>query len=324
MDLKCNLIDYEKMSSQKNARIITFSLFAGMAGIIETFYAYARKMELQGKSSPFGSLKQAYQYESIEQAKEDIRKIGDEISEKGIPKELHPLTIGILGYGNVAKGTQEILKLLPVKNLTPDRLKEGLDYGELDNRFIYSTVFQEKDIVRPRQGTFQLQDYYLHPEKYEPTFHHYQPQPAIVLNCVYWTEAYPRTITRENLKNNLGQELQVIGDISCDIEGSIEITKDSTKPDHACYTYFVEKDDFEDGIQENGVTVMAIDNLPCEFSREASSSFSSALKEYATAIASADYGLVFEELKLTDEVKKAVILLNGELTPDYQYIADFL
>lgn len=328
MELGCNLVDYEKMSNDQDARIITFSPFAGMAGTIETLVAFARKKELQGIKTPFQDLKQAYHYSTITEAEVDIKKIGEDISINGVPQELHPLTIGISGYGNVAKGVQHILDLLPIKDLSPDQLAKGLVEEELDNSFIYRIVFKEKDLVKPRQGEFDLQDYYQHPENYESIFQRYLPQPQIFLNCVYWTEDYPRFITRENLKSSLGQSaekgLQVIGDISCDIEGAIEITKKSTMPDKACYTYFIEEDTFQDGICEGGVTVMAIDNLPCEFPREASSAFSEELKKYAVALASADYGVGFEDLKLPEEMKKAVILLNGQLTPDYMYIKDFL
>ncbi len=328
MELKCNLIDYERMSDHQNARIITFSIYAGMAGMIETLHAFGQKAKLQGYNTPFEKIKQAYQYSSEAQAKEEIRKIGREISENGIPNGLHPLTIGLAGYGNVSKGAQRILDLLPLKTIGPDQLKQGLKADELDNNCLYKTVFTEKDMVRPLKGDFELQDYYHHPERYESIFDDYLPGLKILLNCVYWTEQYPRTITRENLKAYSSRSektgLQLIGDISCDINGSIEITKESTKPDNACYTYYAEKDEFENGIQDSGVTVMAIDNLPCEFPREASSSFSSELKEFVNDIVSADYSKDFQDLILRDEIKKAIILQEGSLTPDYQYLAEFL
>ncbi len=324
MDLKCNLIDYERMSDNSNSRIITFSVFAGMAGMIETFHAFGRKLSLQGYHTPFERIKQAYQYTSEIQAKAEIEKIGREISESGIPKELHPLTIGILGYGNVSKGVQSILDLLPTKTLRPDQLAEIPS----DNSCLYKIVFEEKDMVRPRSGQFDLQDYYDRPDRYESVFHNYLPHLSILLNTIYWTEDYPRSITRENLKafhlkeNKPG--LQVIGDISCDIEGSIEITREATMPDNACYTYHTERDEFENGIGSSGITVMAIDNLPCEFPGEASSSFSAELKGFVHRIAGADFKSDFDHLNLPPEVKKATILLNGQLTPDYQYLKQFI
>ncbi|MBU2514659.1 hypothetical protein KJ966_25320 [bacterium] len=328
MELKCNLIDYERMSDQRNVRLITFSIHAGMAGAIETLHAFGRKMKLQGYDTPLEKVKQAYQYSSEVEAKEAIKKIALEIAETGIPKELHPLTIGLSGYGNVSKGAQEILDLLPVKTIEPDQLRAGLKAIELDNRYIYKIVFKEKDMVKSLEGDFELQHYYNHPEKYRSIFDDYLPHLRILLNCVYWTERYPRTITRENLKNRMAGAqktgLQVIGDISCDINGSIEITRESTKPDNACYTYYAERDEFKNGIQDSGVTVMAIDNLPCEFPREASSLFSSQLRAYANAIVSADFKNDFKDLNLPHEIKKAVILQNGALTPDYQYMEQYL
>jgi alpha-aminoadipic semialdehyde synthase len=199
---------------------------------------------------------------------------------------------------------------------------------DLDNAFIYKTVFEEKDMVQPLEGEFELQDYYEHPQRYQSKFAQYLPQLNILVNCVYWTEQYPRLVTRRGLaESSIGAVrpgLQVIGDISCDINGSIEITKAATKPENPCYTYFAENDDYKDGIQPSGVTVMAIDNLPCEFPKEASASFSAELKGFVNDIVCADFNKDFKDLSLPSEIKKAVILQNGELTPDYQYMAAFL
>jgi saccharopine dehydrogenase (NAD+, L-lysine-forming) len=293
MELQCNLIDYERMSDHRNARIISFSLYAGMAGMIETLHAFGRKMKLQGHSTPFERIKQAYQYGSEMEAKEEIRDIGLQISKTGISNAVHPLTIGLTGYGNVSKGAQNILDFLPVQTITPDQLRKGIDRTELDNCCIYKIVFEEKDMVKPHHGNFELQDYYDHPQKYRSVFDDFLPGLKILVNCVYWTEQYPRLISCDNLKRHFagatGPGLQVIGDISCDIHGSIEITKAATKPDNACYTYYADKNTFIDGIHDTGITVMAIDNLPCEFPREASAAFSLELKAFVNDIASADF-----------------------------------
>ncbi|MFA5905540.1 MAG: hypothetical protein WC836_16535, partial [Desulfobacula sp.] len=101
-------------------------------------------------------------------------------------------------------------------------------------------------------------------------------------------------------------------------------TKDATMPDHACFTYFPETDRFEDEICRAGVTVMAIDNLPCEFPKEASMFFSDILKNYVNDIAGADFGKPFETLALPYPIKKALILHNGRFTPDYEYMRQFI
>jgi alanine dehydrogenase len=329
MDLECNLIDYELIVGNQGGRLITFSRYAGIAGLIETLYAFGQKMKLKGYATPFEELKQAYQYETLAEAKTHVEEIGKMISEGGLPKELGPVTVGFLGYGNVSKGAQEMFDLLPFKAVEPSQLKKVLDENSFDNKSLVKVVFKEEDIVRPLEGSFNLQDYYNSPENFESIFHNYLTDINILINGVYWTEKYPRFVTKENLKNCKSQAdgalgLQVIGDISCDINGSIEITRKSTMPDQACYTYYAESDSFVDQIEEEGVTVMAIDNLPCEFPRDASSSFSQELKCFVDGTCSANFKESFDKTTLPDAIKKATILYNGELTEEFEYIQQFL
>ncbi len=330
MELECNLIDYERISGQKDNRLITFSRYAGLAGLIETLRAYGQKMKLNGYTTPFAEIQQAYQYDSLEEAKDHIRKIGEMISKDGLPQELTPLTVGFLGYGNVSKGAQEMFDLLPFKTIEPDQLAEltGKETTPANHHCLFKVVFKEKDIVKPLHGSFDLQEYFDHPERFESIFDRYLQRLQILINGIYWTEKYPRFVTRENLKNNLHliekSGIKVIGDISCDINGSVEITSKSTMPDKACYTYFPENDGFVDGIQDAGITVMAIDNLPCEFPREASNEFSQELKTFVNGIVSADFTADFNEIELPYEIKKATILYNGSLTGEYEYMDEFV
>lgn len=328
MELKCNLIDYERIVNEKNQRLIFFGAHAGYAGIIETLFAFAKKMQLKGIQSPLDDIRQAYEYSSLEDAKEKIKTIADTISQEGLPEEICPLIVGFAGYGNVSQGAQEIFDILPVKDITPAELENLRQSGDADRHCLYKVVFKEQDMVKPITGEFNLQDYYDHPENYESVMGTHLPHLDILVNCIYWTEKYPRIITRSYLqdqwKTGSNFNLTVVGDISCDIEGSIEITRDATMPDNACFTYLPEKDDFEDDIIEDGITVMAIDNLPCEFSKEASMFFSNVLKDFANDIVCADYGLPFEDLALPYPIKKALILHNGQLTGDYKYMEKFI
>jgi alpha-aminoadipic semialdehyde synthase len=95
-------------------------------------------------------------------------------------------------------------------------------------------------------------------------------------------------------------------------------------PDNPCYTYLARQDVFQDGVERQGVSVMAIDNLPCEFPRESSEYFSSVLKDFVDELIEADYDRPLDELVLSPPLKRALILLNGEFTDDYQYMQEFL
>lgn len=328
MELNCNLIDYERIVNEKNQRLIFFGAHAGYSGIIETLFAFARKMALKGIDSPLAQIKQAYEYESLEDAKTRIGHIGRMISDNGMPREMCPLIVGFAGYGNVSRGAQEIFDILPVKTISPDEITDIRSRPDVDTRHLYKVVLKEHDMVAPLSGTFDLQTYYDHPETYTSVVEKHLPGLDILVNCIYWTEKYPRLVSKAYLKNQYVAgspfNLSVIGDISCDIEGSVEITKDATMPDNACFTYSPGSDDFEDGIVKDGITVMAIDNLPCEFPKESSMFFSNVLKTFADDIVTADFSQSFDKLALPYPIKKALILHNGQFTPDYTYMKNYL
>jgi saccharopine dehydrogenase (NAD+, L-lysine-forming) len=328
MDLECNLIDYERVMDEKKRRLIFFGRFAGLAGMIETFHAFGQKLKLQGFHTPLEKIKQPYEYNSLEEAKKEIETIGKEIEENGIPAALCPLVVGFAGYGNVSRGAQDIFNLLPHKTISAHILDEMYETFSADNYNLYKVVFNEEDMVRAKEGTFELQDYYNHPEKYESRFETYLPYLSILVNCIYWTEDYPRFVTKEYLRNQTilrsNLTLKVISDISCDINGAVEITHKITKPDNPTYTYFADKDRYEEGTQRTGVTVMAVDNLPCEFSRESSQEFSRVLKKFVNDLAIEDFNRDFEQLGLPYPLKKSLILHRGQLTNDYQYMKKFI
>ncbi len=328
MELKCNLIDYERVVNEKKQRLIFFGRYAGLAGMVDTLHTFGEKLKLQGHDTPLEKIKLAHEYSSLEEAKKEIEKIGNEIDENGFEPELAPLVFGFAGYGNVSRGAQEIFDLLPHKVISANILNEMYENFSGDNFNFYKIVFNEDDMVKPITGQFELQDYFHHPEKYVSQFENYLPYLNVLVNGIYWTEAYPRLVTKAYLKNETilksNLPLKVIGDISCDIDGSIEITYKATKPDNPTFTYFAQGGRFEDGTLRNGITVMAVDNLPCEFPREASMEFSGVLKPFVRDMVAADFNSEFENVKLPFPLKTAMILHKGAITNDYSYMNEFI
>ena len=147
------------------------------------------------------------------------------------------------------------------------------------------------------------------------------------MNCMYWNDNYPRIITKEYLQDlySLSEpKLKVIGDITCDPDGSIECTHIGTEIEDPVFVYDPKTDTPQMGFEGNGVLVMSVDILPSELPRESSQAFSDALFNYVKDIAQADYRVPFQLLNLPAPIKAAVILHNGELTPDYEYIQEYL
>ena len=64
--------------------------------------------------------------------------------------------------------------------------------------------------------------------------------------------------------------LSVIGDLSCDIKGTIEITKRATASSEPAFVYDPVSKKISNDLSHSGIAVMAIDNLPCEFPKESS------------------------------------------------------
>jgi len=323
IDQKCNLIDYERIVNHENQRLIFFGRYAGIAGMIETLSALGIKLKQLGFHTPIQKIKQAYKYGSLENAKIEIAKIAKEIEQKGLPEQTGPLTFGISGYGNVSKGAQEILDLFPFESINPDQLEKIIQNKKYSLHKIYKIVFKEEDLVLPKNGNFELQDYYNNPSNYVSKFANYLPFLTVLVNCIYWTEKYPRLITKSYLKEsflNKTQSLKVIGDISCDINGSVEITHKATMPDQANFTYFPESNSYIDGIEREGVTVMAVDNLPCEFPKDASIEFSTVLKDYVKPLLETNFSQDYNSLLLPYPIQKALILHQGQLTDEYKYI----
>ena len=330
MDLRCALIDYEKIANEKGERLLLFGIQAGQAGIIDTLWALGKRLNHEKKKNPFSLIKQAYQYGSLVAAKEEMEKVGWQIHNNGLDPSLVPLVCGFAGYGNVSQGAQEIFNLLPYEEIEPEKINSFFENKNYSANMIYKVVFKEKHLVKPIMANqkFDLQDYYDHPQKYKSIFDSYLPFLTILVNCIFWTPKYPRFVTKKSLRQlymkNSEPRLRVIGDISCDIEGSVECTVRATSPKNPVFVYDPLEEKARDGVKGRGPVVMAIDNLPAEISLESSISFSTALKPFVPLIARADFSGALDDCDLPDSVKKAVILYQGRFTPDYEYMKNFI
>lgn len=331
LELDCTLIDYERVTDEAGRRLIFFGNYAGFAGMIDTLWALGKRLAWEGTPNPFNEVKRALDYPNLEAAKAAIHAVGTRIAEEGLPSTTDPFVVGFAGYGNVSRGAQEIFDLLPVREITPKalsslRTEQGVSHRD---HVVYKVVFKEHDMVERIDSSrpFDLEEYYRHPERYRGVFERYLPHLTVLLNCIYWEPIYPRLVTKPTIKEmyRIGRpSLKVIGDISCDVNGAIACTVKATEPDNPVYVYDPRSDRAVDGIKGDGPVILAVEILPSELPREASSYFSRVLKGYLPAIAEADFRGGFETCHLPSPLKKAVIAYRGELTFDYRYIERFL
>lgn len=329
LDLGCTLIDYERIVDDEGRRLIFFGWHAGVAGMLETLRALGLRLAGQGIETPLARLRQPHQYHSLDEALVDLDAAAAAIRTDGLPAGLAPLTIGVAGYGNVARGVWHILERLPLEVIEPERLASLAGDPAPSRHVLYATTFREQHIAAPRDAgqPFDLQRYYRHPEEFRPAFEPYLPDLDVLVNAIYWTPQYPRLVTRAYLRAALAGDslrLQVIGDISCDIDGAIECTVRATEPGEPSFVYDPASGETREGVDGRGVAVMAVDILPSELPREASEDFSRVLAEFIPDLVAADYSAPFADLALPAPVKRAVVAHRGQLTPDYRYLDQYL
>jgi alpha-aminoadipic semialdehyde synthase len=327
MDKRNTLFDYERITDDQNRRLIFFGRHAGLAGMINTLWALGRRAAAEGIASPFADIRQARTYPDLEAAKTAIHRAGRAIESDGVPEALHPLVFGFAGYGNVSQGAQEIFDLLPHVAVEPEDVKAATQAAAASDRVLVKVVFGEKDIVRPKDpgAVFDLDDYYrFGAERYENRFDEYTDHLSVLVNCIYWDNRYPRLLTlpqcRRLWSGDNAPRLRVIGDIGCDPDGAVQCTVRPTDPGNPVYVYDPQTGETTDGFTGRGPVIMAVEILPTEIPRESSLDFSRILSGFIPALAKADYDRPFEDLDLPSELKRAMILYRGDLTPAYEYL----
>ena len=197
---KITLLDYEKITDAQNRRLVFFGKFAGIAGMIDTLHGLGQRLQQQmGITTPFTKIKSAYQYDSVEAALAHISEVGKEIAVKGLPSELCPFRIFLMGYGNVSQGSRLVLNALPIVEIAPEDLAKK--QSEMDNVHIYLSTFKEKDMVKRKDGSaFVLKDYYKNPQLYQSRMEEYLPYASVYVNAIYWAPNCPVFLPRQLLQ----------------------------------------------------------------------------------------------------------------------------
>lgn len=308
LELRCTLMDYEMIVDRYGRRLIFFGRHAGYAGMVDALWALGQRMLTEGFETSLAAVRPAHTYQSVHEATEFLAtQVGRRIREQGLNPALHPLVFGFTGGGNVSVGAQEILHRLPTVEVHPDELPRLAEVRGLSRRAVYKVVFRREHRVE---------------------FARHLPYLTVLVNGIYWEPSRPRLVTREDLRklwsNNQAPRLRVLADISCDVEGSIEATVRATSPDDPVFVYDPMSGEPTSGVKGRGPVVLAVDNLPAEFPRDASEHFSDSLFPFLEELLAADFNAEYEHLALPAAVLGAVVAHRGELGPNYRYLEEAL
>jgi len=314
IDQRATLIDYELMTNEQGVRTIAFGRFAGIAGAIDTLWLYVKKLRLNDRVSCLEGLKQTWEYQTVAAAQQALQELDSQSGE--------PVHVVILGDGKVGQGTREVCEWLGLQAITAKQLY----HGEYDiNSSWYCIMAKEEIYARLDKQEFDCADYLREGKAtHRSRFTDLIDKVDVVLQTSYWTDFYPRHMEDADFKTYADQLPEVLGDISCDINGSFACTKRITNIDSPAFTYDHHTGELRDGLESGYMGVMAIDNLPCELSSDASNHFSQALQKHLPALMQIHFSDDYNDLALDDELKRAIIVYQGELTPDYKYLQEHL
>jgi saccharopine dehydrogenase (NAD+, L-lysine forming) len=322
---KITLIDYEHITNSLGQRLVYFGRYAGMCGMIDTLHVFGQKLKLQGISNPFSDLENAVYYGNYGSAKTALNHLIKKIQRKGLDKKLSPFVIGILGHGNVSRGAQEVLEHIGAVDIHPRDIQTLAKNSTSHKKTIYKLVFLREEKLRSKNGkSFYFEEYLNHPERFESNLDKYLPLLNILVNASYWDKRYPRLLPESMLRRlclaKTDFRLSVIGDLSCDIRGTIEITRRVTTPSKPAFVYDPASRKINNDLLHSGIAVMAIDNLPCEFPKESSMEFAEQIRDYVYQLAAHGVIDVTNHNALPDVIRNATITQNGRLTRRFKYL----
>lgn len=289
---KITLIDHEYLTAN-GERVVAFGYWAGIVGAYKA---------LQG----IGLQTLAYKLKPAERCL-DLKDMKQELKRVSITK---PLKIVITGEGRVASGAIEILENAGIKRVSPESYIRD-DFAKT----VYCQLGPQH-YTRHRQGIeFDFNEFVKSPQNFESDFYPFTTVSDVFVACHFWDQRSPVFFTDKQMRNH-DFRIRFIADISCDINGPIPTTVRTSTLEEPFYGINRLNGKETDPFVKNGITVMAVDNLPGGIPRDASEDFGSRLMKK-----------VMPELlrkESSEMIENATILKNGKLTPRFAYLSAYL
>lgn len=286
------LIDYEMLRTPAGQRLIGFGRHAGIVGAYNCLWTY-------GIRSQRYQLRRAFECFDLADLMTELKKV-----------DLPPLKIVLTGSGRVGKGAVEILDAAGIRRVG---VNEFLNQSHEEP--VYVQLSSADYHVHKDGKPFNREEFHSHPERYRSNFLPFAHQATLLIAGAYWNPSAPPLFTREDMQHP-NFSIKVIADISCDIDGSIPATVRATDIENPVFDYDPSTHEavapFSD---ERHITVMAVDNLPCELPRSASEDFGNDLLE---RIMPALFGEDADGI-----IERATIVRKGQLTEEFRYLEDW-
>lgn len=292
LDKNIRLIDYEVLKDNTGNRVVAFGRWAGIVGAYNALWTY-------GKKTALFDIKRAYECFGREELNLELKKV-----------QLPPVKIVVTGAGRVGGGVLEILNSLKIRQVS---VYEFLHFYFEEPVF---TVLHSEDYNRRKSdGGFDKAEFYSNPEMYESHFLKFAEAGEILIGAAYWDPDAPKLFEIKDI-GDVDFSLSVIADVTCDIDGSIPTTYRASKIFDPVYDIErLSAKELPAFGSQTSISVMAIDNLPCELPREASLEFCLQLEEWVLPALLEENSSILE---------RATIARDGDLTLEFMHLTDYV
>ena len=292
LNKKIQLIDYECLTDNNFNRMIGFGHYAGIVGTYNSIMAYGMRYNLF-------DLKPANLCRDMHELNVELQKV-----------RLSNIKIIVTGNGRVANGAIELLGALRIRRITPYEFV-SFSFREPTYTQLHSNNYNE-----PSDGSGWNQEaFYKDPTKFRSTFGKFTKDCDILIHCSFWDPRAPKLFSAEEMASP-DFHIGVIGDVTCDIDGSIPSTTKASTIEEKFYGYDPQTKQITKPFVKNAITVMAVDNLPCELPRDASEDFGKELIDKILPLL-----LGKDE---NDVIERASITRNGMLNGRFSYLSDYV
>ena len=285
--------DYEYLVDDDNRRVCAFGWWAGIVGTYYTLRGYGLRHHLYELPKP----DKHFTLEKLTQALKSV--------------ELPHIKVLVTGNGRVSHGAQHILETIGAVRLTEEQF---LADGPI-NALSFCPADADHLVARNDGGAFSWDDFIHHPTAYRSDFMRWARKADVLVSAHFWAPEAPVYLSREVMLDPQ-MRIRFVGDITCDIRGSILSTLRASTHEEPYYDYNPVTDSEEEAFSNpDNISVMAVDTCPNALALDTSAYFGDMLMQHVLP------GLlsgIHNEV-----VQRGTILEKGQLTPHFDYLESF-
>lgn len=292
LEKNIEMYDHETIVDANNKRLIGFGRYAGIVGAYNGFRGFGIKFDL------------------FNLPKAETLKSKDDLIARLKRQTLPNIKIVLTGHGKVGMGAKEILDGMKIKEVAAD---------DFLNKVYTQPVYTQIDVLdynkRIDGQVIDKLDFYKNPQEYVSDFERFSRVADIYMAGHFHGNGAPDILTREML-NSPKNKIQVVADISCDVDGPIACTLKASTIADPFFGYLPNEHKEVPYTHPGSIMVMSVDNLPCELPKDASEGFGEMfMKHVIPAFFNGDKDGILQRAKMTE---------NGKLTKRFNYLQEYV